>query len=62
VKIVVREVSNIEGEYTKSNAANSSDIYFFIDQIKVLTDTYEVYFDGIDLHKTFDGSGTKNEK
>lgn len=62
VKIVVREVSGIEGEYTRSNAATSSDVYFFIDQIKVLTDTYEVYFDGIDLHKTFDGSGTKNEK
>jgi hypothetical protein len=59
VKIVVREVSNIGGEYTRSSVANSSDIYFFIDQIKVLTDTYEVYFDGIDLHKTFDG---KNEK
>ena len=59
VKIVIREVSNIEGEYTRSNAANSSDVYFFIDQIKVLTDTYEVYFDGQDLHKAFDG---KNEK
>jgi len=29
--------------------------YFFFDQIKVLTDTYEVNFDGSDLHKVFDG-------
>lgn len=59
VKIVIREVTQIEGEYTRSNAANSSDVFVFIDQIKVLTDTYEVYFDGQDLHKTFNG---KNEK
>jgi hypothetical protein len=32
--------------------------YFFFDQIKVLTDTYEVNFDGSDLHKLMD-SGSK---
>lgn len=59
VKIVIREVSQIEGEYTRSNAATSSDVYVFIDQIKVLTDTYEVYFDGQDLHKKFEGQPVK---
>ncbi len=29
--------------------------YFFFDQIKVLTDTYEVNFDGQDLHLKFEG-------
>lgn len=31
------------------------DTFFFFDQLKVLTDTYEVNFDGSDLHKVFDG-------
>ena len=30
--------------------------YFFFDQLKVLTDTYEVNFDASDLHKLMDGS------
>ncbi len=34
------------------------DTYFFFDQLKVLTDTYEVNFDGSDLHDVFDGNGT----
>jgi hypothetical protein len=40
----------------------TQDTYFFLDQIKVLTDTYEVNFDGQDLHETFDGNrdGGKN--
>lgn len=33
--------------------------YFFFDQLKVLTSTYEVNFDGADLHKTFDGGEKK---
>lgn len=33
--------------------ANIEDTYVFIDQIKVLTDVYEVNFDGSDLHKAF---------
>ncbi len=57
VKIVIREVSGAEGEYTRTSSANSSDIFVFIDQIKVLTDTYEVYFDGQELHDKFKGSG-----
>ncbi|MBN2158874.1 MAG: endoflagellar filament sheath protein [Spirochaetes bacterium] len=35
--------------------------YFFFDQLKVLTDTYEVNFDGNELHKIFDG-GKSGEK
>ena len=35
--------------------------YFFFDQLKVLTDTYEVNFDGQDLHKKFNG-GSSNKK
>ena len=31
------------------------EAYFFFDQIKVLTETYEVNFDGQDLHKAFEG-------
>lgn len=33
--------------------------YFFFDQLKVLTSTYEVNFDGSDLHKIFDGGEKK---
>ncbi len=33
--------------------------YFFFDQLKVLTSTYEVNFDGADLHKIFDGGEKK---
>ena len=32
-----------------------TDTYFFFDQMKVLTDTYEVNFDGEELHNVFDG-------
>jgi len=58
VRMVIREVTNVTGEYSGSSVRNSSDVYVFFDQIKVLTDTYEVYFDGQDLHKAFEG--TKN--
>ncbi|MDR3237345.1 MAG: flagellar filament outer layer protein FlaA [Spirochaetia bacterium] len=36
-----------------------TDTYFFFDQIKCLTDTYEVNFDGQDLHDLFDGNEKK---
>ena len=36
--------------------------YFFFDQIKVLTDTYEVNFDGNELHKVFEGGAKSGEK
>jgi hypothetical protein len=60
VRIVLREVTNISGEYSGTSTRNSSDVYVFFDQIKVLTDTYEVYFDGQDLHKTFEGTTNTN--
>jgi len=56
VRIVIREVSNVAGEHSSTSTRNSSDVYVFFDQIKVLTDTYEVYFDGQDLHKNFEGT------
>jgi len=33
--------------------APSEDVFMFFDQLKVLTDTYEVNFDGQNLHKAF---------
>lgn len=57
VRIVIRELSADEGEYTRTATSNADDVYVFIDQIKVLTDTYEVYFDGQDLHKSYDSQG-----
>lgn len=61
VRIVLREVTNVSGLHTGTSARNPSDAYVFFDQIKVLTDTYEVYFDGQDLHKIFEGNGQKQE-
>ncbi len=58
VRIVLREVTAVAGEYSGTSTRNSEDVYVFFDQIKVLTDTYEVYFDGQDLHKSFEGSST----
>ena len=60
VRVVIREVTTVSGEYSGTSTRNSSDIYVFLDQIKVLTDTYEVYFDGQDLHKAFDGKSESN--
>ncbi len=56
VRIVIREVTNVGGEYSSTSTKNSADVYVFLDQIKVLTDTYEVFFDGQELHKTFEGT------
>ena len=57
IRIVLRETTRIAGERSRSAAANSTAAaYMFFDQIKVLTDTYEVYFDGQELHKAFDGN------
>ncbi len=39
--------------------ARTVDTYMFIDQIKVLTDDYEVNFDGQELHKVFKGETKK---
>ena len=55
IRVVLRETTRIAGE--RAIAANStSNAYIFLDQIRVLTDTYEVYFDGIELHKAFEGN------
>lgn len=64
VKLVIREVTSVSGEHTRTSARNASDIYVFFDQIKVLTDTYEVFFDGQDMHKAFESgsSSGSNQK
>ncbi len=61
VRLVLREVTNVAGFHSATSRRNSSDVYVFFDQIKVLTDIYEVSFDGQDLHSQFDGDskGTK---
>lgn len=38
----------------------TEDTFFFFDQIKVLTDLYEVNFDGSDLHKAFEKGGSSS--
>lgn len=57
VRLVLRSQIQRHAEELTENT------YFFFDQLKVLTDTYEVNFDGSDLHKAFDkegsGGGTK---
>jgi len=42
-------------------SATPGETYVFLDQIKVLTDTFEVNFDGQELHKAFD-KGSEGDK
>jgi hypothetical protein len=55
-RFVLRAVPNAPREELMEVA------YFFFDQVKVLTDTYEVNFDGNELHKIFDGGSKSGEK
>jgi len=55
-KLVLRAVQSSPAEEL------ITDTYFFFDQLKVLTDTYEVNFDGNDLHKAFGTEKTKPTK
>jgi hypothetical protein len=54
VRIVLRETTYISGERSQTASSNTTDAYIFFDQIKVLSDTYEVYFDGQEMHKAFE--------
>ena len=56
VRLVLRAQTNAHAEELTENT------YFFFDQIKVLTDTYEVNFDGSELHKNFKGGGSGTQK
>ena len=53
VRIVLRESAFIPGERARMARSNTTNAFIFFDQIKVLTDTYEVYFDGQEMHKAF---------
>jgi len=56
-RFVLRVVPNTTAE------AMTEESFFFVDQIKVLTDTFEVNYDGQDLHKAFKGgTGSKDNK
>ncbi len=51
-RFVLRAQTNVNHEEL------TADTYFFFDQLKVLTDTYEVNFDGQDLHEAFDNENS----
>jgi hypothetical protein len=55
---ITRFVLRSQGNASAEELIN--DTYFFFDQIKGLSDTYEVTFDGADLEKEFTGE-TKSE-
>jgi len=60
VRMVLREVTNVSGVHSATSRRKATDAYVFFDQIKVLTDTYEVSFDGQDLHDQFDNGSKGN--
>ena len=41
---------------------NTEDVYFFFDQMKVLTESFEVNFDGQDLDKAFKGESSQPQQ
>ncbi len=55
---ISRFVLRSQGNATAEELIN--DTYFFFDQIKALSDTYEVNFDGADLEKEFSGETKKD--
>ena len=56
IRIVLRETTYISGERARTASSNTTNAYIFFDQIKVLSDMYEVYFDRQELHKAFDAT------
>ena len=40
---------------------NAEEVFFFFDQLKVLTESFEVNFDGQDLDKSFKGESNQNQ-
>lgn len=57
---IVRFVLRVEPSAPKEEMMQEA--YFFFDQLKVLTDKYEVNFDGENLHRLMDGDSKGGEK